>query len=685
MADMTATVGRPPVVVHFGENTAEAIRQRQLIEAMLEDEGINDVAENIENINAVADSIADVGAVADDLSGANTIGAIAPNIADVAIVGGNIDNVIAAAGAVDDMAAIVPALPDIAEVAATSGLAHPFDLVPNEQKPAAFRFLSDDKFSLGTIYNDGSWNLTLDEASGAYLQVKAMVEAAGFVDAHPFDRPSAGGSVEGSPQPSVTGLMIRSADGKALFGVDGTGAFYIGSYDRRIAAAVTFAESASAKPTLPLVREESDQIVAYYGSSTEILTDEGNNRSPSIVGNEILFFSDRFRGALAPYRMNLDGSDQRALLRDVTMFAFGQQGQSNSRSPVSSPAITTTPPHPGVALMLSGGPVFSGATSSPSAVFTDLQSDNSVETVAPSYVASIVDQQAADYPEQKFVAFGNGNPGIDYAGLKKGTAAYNDILAQTARIVALGGNVVVPGFVILHGEADATSTTYDLMLTEWQSDTETDVQAITGQKEPVYFFVTQIAAGTVSGLRSRLGQLKASVNNDKIVLVGPDYIFEYVDDLHFTPDGNRLKGEYIEKAIRAVIFEGRDWRGVSPRSFMLGSDYVDVRFWVPVEPLVLDTALCTDPGNYGFTYSDAAGRTISSVAVQSSDTIRVTLSGAIGATAILSYAYDNRTDTHSGPTDGARGCLRDSDPALSRWDGTTHLYNAGAIFSQALN
>ncbi|HMO74099.1 MAG TPA: hypothetical protein PKD48_02015 [Sphingopyxis sp.] len=76
MVDRTAVIGRPPVVVNFGENTAEAIRQRQIIEGLLQDEGFNDVVENLPNINAVAAVTADIATLApyaEDIGDAATL------------------------------------------------------------------------------------------------------------------------------------------------------------------------------------------------------------------------------------------------------------------------------------------------------------------------------------------------------------------------------------------------------------------------------------------------------------------------------------------------------------------------------------------------------------------------------------------------------------------------------------
>ena len=201
-------------------------------------------------------------------------------------------------------------------------------------------------------------------------------------------------------------------------------------------------------------------------------------------------------------------------------------------------------------------------------------------------------------------------------------------------------------------------------------------------------FITQVvnSNGTSYSACSSLAMLAASRANSRIVIAVPGYIFTFLTgQQHYDALSQCKIGEYIAKAYKQVVISGRDWTGVRPKTggVTQGATYFDVQFDVQVGSLVLDTALCTDPGNYGFAYSDSSSRTITSVAVQSSNTIRVNLSGAPGTGAVLTYAYANNPNTY-GPTSGQRGCLRDSDPAVSRFDGTP-LYNPCAIFSLALN
>ncbi|MDH7971762.1 hypothetical protein QH494_06160 [Sphingomonas sp. AR_OL41] len=525
-----------------------------------------------------------------------------------------------------------------------------------------------------------------------------------------------GGSSYGSPSTATTiapplGLVdgVRDASKRLGYALASDGTFLIGKYDTRLARAARGGESAAQNETLgQFITEESNQIVSYFGSAKQVLTTEGNNSKPKLLTSRIAFLSDRFRGVTAPYIMNYDGSDQRAMLRDVAYEVVLGAGQSLLVGNTTV-AITTAAPYPQQGLKLTGGPLVNSG--SPPAAATALilpLAESGAETFATAMVSRMLDRELPKRPNLRVAVVGRGAPGKTYAELARGTIYYQYGIDQITRI-ATYGSTIVRAVVIVHGEADLVSTTYEADLGTWQANYEADIRAITGQKEPVYFILTQTssmrwsyATGSTAP-RSCLSQYTAALNNPKIVLATPEYIFNYNDNLHIDAISQRTMGEYIDKAHARLISQGRDWK-FAVNSITLGANTIDLKFDVPVAPIVLDTALCTDPGNYGFTYSDASGRTISSVAVKAgtTDTVRITLSGTIGSSAILDYAYSNGVDAATAGTAngqsgngkvitpnvtgaGARGCLRDSDPAVSRFDPSIHLYNAAPAFRYLLN
>lgn len=545
--------------------------------------------------------------------------------------------------------------------------------------------------ALLTGFSDGTLSFKMDWTTLAGLDITARIAAAGFSTVSGLAQVS-GGTALGSPIPSAFAQVQRGSANRFAYGVGSDGTFLIGKYDTNLALAVTWANSPAGSPeAYPTYIEESGgQIYAFAGVNATALTSEGNNTNVKRLPTKIGFLSDRFRGLKQPYTMAYDGTNQRTIqpLRTYDMFVV--TGQSNAIGQGTT-RVDATARAPTTALMLTGGPVRTYTNvMSGSAVLVPLVEGGDVgtETIATKFALAELNKQTTYEANIKIVMAGSGQGGQPYSVWgPPGSGIYPDVLAQIAR-TATFGTTAVRGVFIIAGEADSANASYDANLLTYQQTIEVDAITRTGQKHPVILFTDQVGlfGSTVISPQKVLAAANA---NPKIVCVYPQYIHTYQsDNIHLTANDHDVKAEYYAKAVQKVIYEGREWRGVAPKAFTLGSNYVDVQYYVPVGPLVLDTALCTDPGNYGYTYSDASGRTISSVALKggTTDTIRITLSGAIGTTAVLAYAVNNGTTVNtSGHVTGPRGCLRDSDPALAVFDGTTHLYNPGLVFQQALN
>ena len=93
----------------------------------------------------------------------------------------------------------------------------------------------------------------------------------------------------------------------------------------------------------------------------------------------------------------------------------------------------------------------------------------------------------------------------------------------------------------------------------------------------------------------------------------------------------------------------------------------------------------TNPGNYGFAYTDdsATPPTIQQVALDGPTSVKITLSAPpVGQNRKLSYAFTGTVNAKAGATTGPRGNLRDSDATPSR-NGYA-LYNWGVHFESKL-
>ena len=288
---------------------------------------------------------------------------------------------------------------------------------------------------------------------------------------------------------------------------------------------------------------------------------------------------------------------------------------------------------------------------------------------------------------------------------------FDEAMRQVADAMALaaasGKSYVVRAATTIHGESnhyykEGNVYTYDFplrgtdgtpnkiasyrdALLEWQADLDAGVKAITGQAIDVPLFYSQIS-GWNDRAYSRIpqDQLQAHVDAPgKAVLVGPAYMIPFAADcLHFTWEGQRRLGEYFAKAYARVVLAGKAWEPLRPREISLAGNVVTVTYHVPSPPLVLDTARVTDPGHHGFELVDDSGATpaITSVALAGPDAVAITLSAAPapGAAKRLRYAMRQVTGTCPGPTQGARGNLRDSDDTPSRHG--YDLHNWGVQF-----
>jgi hypothetical protein len=274
----------------------------------------------------------------------------------------------------------------------------------------------------------------------------------------------------------------------------------------------------------------------------------------------------------------------------------------------------------------------------------------------------------------------HGVSGSEYAGLRKGTKAYALGLKQIAAGRAIaeknGQSYVVRAVTTVHGEADhmGHNPRYEANVIGWQADYEDDVHRLTGQTEPVPMFETQMSAATSLGSTSSaipLMQLAAHVHAPgKVVLVGPKYHLPYSDGLHLTNDGYRHMGEDYAKVYRHVILEGKTWEPLRPKAITRDGDTIEIVFFVPSPPLVLDTKLVKDPGSYGFTYGDDSPKPphVVSVTIAGDDRVRIRLSAEpTGANRRLRYAMFGTSGNSAGPWLGARGNLRDSDATVSRY------------------
>lgn len=141
-----------------------------------------------------------------------------------------------------------------------------------------------------------------------------------------------------------------------------------------------------------------------------------------------------------------------------------------------------------------------------------------------------------------------------------------------------------------------------------------------------------------------MAQWRASREMRDVVMATPSYRLPCAgDNLHLTNEGSWLLGQYVARAMFWTFELGQKWRPLEPIDVVWSSTQIDIKYFVPCKPIQISTAICTAVTNSGFDIWTASNtlisNAISSVAVLSDDTIRITLNPAatIPADAVLSY------------------------------------------------
>ncbi|MCF7451877.1 sialate O-acetylesterase [Vibrio sp. A1-1] len=335
-----------------------------------------------------------------------------------------------------------------------------------------------------------------------------------------------------------------------------------------------------------------------------------------------------------------------------------------------------------------------GITSSPTSTsFVDLISSGPGETVAAGG-ANVVTALGATGQQ---LASNNARGGYSIAGLVKGTDYYNWGIEQVSLYQglsnAIGKTFVHQAIWWLQGESDSSNTVtqayYKNALTTLIDDWNLDIS----QSHRVPLLTYQMASHCVRNVTADpgvpLAQLAASNEHSDIYLVSPTYHLTYnADDVHLPSHSTRWLGHYFAKVHYRVCVLGVDWKPLSPKAVRQQGALIDIEFHVPVPPLVFDNVAVSDPGDYGFAVekvSDGSEVGIASVSLRGSTGVRLVLTSDPGEAVTVNYALGKVGDK-TGPIDGARGCLRDSDGMVSLYNDANgdpyKLYNWCVMFSE---
>ncbi|GAB4018628.1 hypothetical protein GCM10028808_53810 [Spirosoma migulaei] len=231
---------------------------------------------------------------------------------------------------------------------------------------------------------------------------------------------------------------------------------------------------------------------------------------------------------------------------------------------------------------------------------------------------------------------------------------------------------------------------YPTSLRQLRSDLNTDVKAITGQKNDLIVLSYQPASHNVWSVYPGIAlELLNLALTEKNFYLGPVmYPYTYVDDIHLDATSYTKVGALAGYIMKRILIDGVDFKPIYLKSWSYQGKVLEAVFNVPVKPLILDTVLVSDPGGYGFSMlsGSIAGPNVVSGSVVRPDTVRLIFDAPITPGMVFRYSI-NGTTGKSGPTQGSRGCLRDSQGNTVIYDQTGinyAMHNWCPIFEQVL-
>lgn len=247
--------------------------------------------------------------------------------------------------------------------------------------------------------------------------------------------------------------------------------------------------------------------------------------------------------------------------------------------------------------------------------------------------------------------------------------AIQAVTATRNTVVGRGDTYRVRAVHWIQGEADqslaTTRTEYVTSLHKLRDDYATDIKGITGQTWTPPLIMSQPSTWNAGSNppKINLALLDAHRQSDGFYVVGAQYQLPYADNLHLTAPGYYYLGEYHARAHKSVLSTGV-WNPVMPVSATASGQKLVVKFHVPTPPLTIDTTLVAAQPNYGFSLHGTSA-TITGVAVTGPDEVTITTSGALDEGAQVGYGA-----TEQGDTNKSLGNIRDSEPAVSKYDST---------------
>jgi len=391
-------------------------------------------------------------------------------------------------------------------------------------------------------------------------------------------------------------------------------------------------------------------------------------------------------------------------------------GQSNALGggardlPSAQRAVSVVAPYPNLALTMSGGPVYQSENLD-SGQIVDLQplaESRRRESPATAMARWLIARDISAGREPRVhIAEAHGKAGTKLARLMPDSGSYITGLNLWQKATTLAAQYGLPGIWapslhLDHGEADRATTSrgrYNTFAKSLRVLIESDLRSITGQSEPVWMIMSQLAsaAGNLTaeqGAWTALSQLDLMQQEPRTTIAMPSYFFQKdygMLGVHFRPLGHALRGEYhakagliVRRAIeRVTAMNGDPWcltnddvrTCLRPDLNNITRDGISI--YIPLQlpedgkRVILDDRTLPPADNLGFSLSAGTDNKIVNVSLRGGIIVVILESPS---PVRLRYACDNSRNT-SDDRSGAWGNFRDDCSEVSLAVSGVNLWN----------
>lgn len=459
-----------------------------------------------------------------------------------------------------------------------------------------------------------------------------------------------------------------------------------GDVTAAIAADGAFMEPASSDAPVAFIKPVDDgagpigQVHIATGTAVYRLTSSPVDcHAPKIIAPGLVKYA-RDDGIIANARGWLDEAPSTSAIEAYLL--HGQSLAGGSTNPIHD-LTAPDPPDPDV-LMFNGGirAGFGTDVSDPDnfASFTPAHEEYFSTRGDTGRTCFGFSMKRARHAQILVASTGTGGASFDIIG--PGTVIWDNLLYGVMRGKALaeaaGKSFTVRSVHWRHGESNGATGAagYADMLDQAIVAIQSNITAITDQPLPPIMSLQQINHPTMVGGVYTIfgpgdGQGIVGLNDPRAILCCPQYLGEFIDVYHMTPQSYARMDSYVAKATRRHLFEGRPWNPLHMAAAVRSGRKILVTIAGGMVDyggaITSDTRRVSDPGNLGFVYRDSTDSAyIVAVEIAGRDQLIIWLNAApTGSGQELGVAYWAPWATSSpaqGPTTGLRSCIRDNDP-----------------------